>query len=175
MVKFLACLCAVAAAALVGRFPLAPLALGVALLCYAGLLIRFPTSWLLLIPALLPVLVLAPWTGWHYIDEFDSFVLVTLAVGLWRLPGNPSQTRSSSIAWLALAGFCASFLLSAVYGAMPFAPPDANALGNPYSPYAGLAMAKAMVATTLAVSRPTRRSSRPRQSEEKEKPLSSRP
>ena len=145
MVKFLACLCAVAAAALVGRFPLAPLALGVALLCYAGLLIRFPTSWLLLIPALLPVLVLAPWTGWHYIDEFDSFVLVTLAVGLWRLPGNPSQTRSSSIAWLALAGFCASFLLSAVYGAMPFAPPDANALGNPYSPYAGLAMAKAMV------------------------------
>ncbi|MCB2006561.1 MAG: VanZ family protein [Rhodoferax sp.] len=146
VVKFLACLCAVAAAALVSHYPLAPLALGAALLCYAGLLIRFPTIWLLVIPALLPVLDLAPWTGWHYIDEFDAFVLVTLAVGLWRLPGKPSHTGSSSmIAWLALAGFCASFLLSAVYGAMPFAQPDANALGNPYSPYSGLSMAKAMV------------------------------
>ena len=35
-------------------------------------------------PAVLPVLSLAPWTGWRVVDEFDLCVLAVIAAGCWR-------------------------------------------------------------------------------------------
>ncbi|NML15626.1 hypothetical protein [Azohydromonas caseinilytica] len=59
--------------------PLSPWAACVLFGAWAALSWRFPTAWLALLPALLPVASLAPWTGWVALDEFDLLVLATAA------------------------------------------------------------------------------------------------
>ena len=51
-----------------------------ALCAYAVLLWFRPTCWLLVVPAALPVLDFAPWTGRLIFDEFDLMIMLTLAV-----------------------------------------------------------------------------------------------
>jgi hypothetical protein len=100
---------------------------------------------LLAVPALLPVLDLAPWTGRFFFDEFDGLVLATLAVGLWRAAGRPLTAAPGRWFWLLAAGFTASYLASAVVGVLPLQPWDANALASHYSHYAALRLAKGLV------------------------------
>ena len=81
------------------EFPRFQVALGAALLLYLVLLLVFRHAWLVAIPALLPVLDLAPWTGRFYFDESDLFLLVTLGAALLHrrdpqrgpLPGAPGD------------------------------------------------------------------------------------
>ena len=143
---------AIAACALAATYPMGQIPLGIALLAYGAILTRYPTAWLLVVPALLPVLDLAPWTGRYFIDEFDGVVLVTLVVGLWRAAGQPLAASSARGFWLLVAGFAVSFLVSAAIGLLPMQPWDANALASPYSHYASLRAAKGLVfAAGLAV------------------------
>jgi hypothetical protein len=65
--------------------PLHPLAVAVALCAWMAIQLRFPDAWLLVLPAALPVLNFAPWTGWLILDEFDVAVLGSLAAGWVRL------------------------------------------------------------------------------------------
>jgi len=51
---------------------------------YGAVLLIYPGSWLLILPALLPVLDLAPWSGRLLWSEFDLFVLLTVSAGLWQ-------------------------------------------------------------------------------------------
>lgn len=112
----LALACGVAGAWLTAQHVLAPgLALG---LWVAWLLValRWPHAWLVVVPAALPVLGLAPWTGWGLLDEFDLLVLAALAAGHLRLalwPGPPvidaaqagpwrRAQRLAALLWLAL-------------------------------------------------------------------------
>src|SRR5207253_649519 len=43
---------------------------------------RSPSLWLFVVPATLPVLNFAPWTGWITFDESDLLLLGTVAGGL---------------------------------------------------------------------------------------------
>lgn len=61
-------------------FPIANVTLALCLGVYALVLLIFPHCWLLILPALLPVLDLTPWTGKELISEFDLFVLITASV-----------------------------------------------------------------------------------------------
>src|SRR5471032_1739027 len=70
-----------------------------ALLIYGAVLWRWPASWLLLVPAVLPWLDLAPWSGWFYLEEIDLVLLATAVVGYWRLGG---QAPVASLPPLAL-------------------------------------------------------------------------
>ncbi len=64
--------------------PVAPTVLSVALLLVAaGVAWRPAAAWFLL-PALLPVMNFAPWTGWVLIDESDLLVLACLGGGFAR-------------------------------------------------------------------------------------------
>ena len=74
---------AAAAAALfiAAHHPLWPLALSALLAVWAVLAYRWPRAWLLALPALLPGLNFAPWTGWIGVDELDLFILATVAAG----------------------------------------------------------------------------------------------
>jgi hypothetical protein len=63
-----------------------PRALSITLLGYGLVLWRWPGLWLAVIPAVLPVVDLAPWTGWTPIGEPDLFVLVTIGVLALRAP-----------------------------------------------------------------------------------------
>lgn len=53
-----------------------------------------PRFWLLALPALLPVLAFAPWTGWTGIEETDLLVLAVLAGGYARFAGPPDAAMA---------------------------------------------------------------------------------
>lgn len=136
--------CACALLTLVVTYPFARLQLAFALAVYAVFLVRYPMAWLLILPALLPVLDLAPWTGRYFFDEFDGFVLVTLFIGMWRDAGKPLASTRSDL-WLVVFGFVVSAFVSAVIGLLPLQPVDANAFASPYSHYSALRFFKAIL------------------------------
>ena len=87
--RLLVALAALAAAvSLAIHHPLWPVPLIVAVCGWALATFRRPGLWLMAVPALLPLLNFAPWSGWLIFDEFDLLLLATLAGGY---------------AWLALA------------------------------------------------------------------------
>ncbi|MDZ4124955.1 MAG: hypothetical protein U1E02_12370 [Hydrogenophaga sp.] len=83
-VLLLAALLGLAALGLSTQHPVAPVAVSVGLLM-AGLLVGWrPQAIWFLLPALLPVMSFAPWTGWILIDESDLLVMACLAGGFVR-------------------------------------------------------------------------------------------
>jgi hypothetical protein len=136
-------LCAGAVLAAAWSYPLGGAWLLGAALLYGALLWRRPQAWLVLLPAALPVLDLAPWTGRFYFDEFDCLLAATVAWRGWRAapPGAPATGTAASAAVLLLA---LSSLVSAAVGAWPFPPPGLNGFSHYYSPYNGLRMAKGL-------------------------------
>jgi len=137
--------CAIAVAALVADYPVGQIALALALLVYAAILTRFPTAWLLVVPALLPVMDFAPWTGRFFFDEFDALVLTTLAVGLWRAAGRPLASSVGLGFWLLALAFSLSFLASALIELLPLQTFDVNSLASHYSHYSALRLVKGLV------------------------------
>ena len=127
------------------RYPLHAAWLCFALIIYAVLLWRWPSLWLLVLPALLPVLNFAPWTGWFFFDAFDLFVLVTIAVGLLRAPAANPEFVMPRLAVFLVALLAISFLISLVIGLFPLSPLDANAFFNYMSHYNALRVAKGFV------------------------------
>ncbi len=125
------------------RFPFAPLLLSVGLIIYGAILYRYPLAWLLVLPALLPVLDLAPWSGWFFFDELDFVVLLTVAAGLWRNEARPRESRALGV-WLSCAiGLLAlSYVISLWIGLLPLSPWDANAFSSYYSHYNSARMSK---------------------------------
>ncbi|HCZ14988.1 MAG TPA: hypothetical protein DHV85_10405, partial [Candidatus Accumulibacter sp.] len=55
--------------------PLWPLPLTVTFLAWSTAVFLRPAIWPLVLPALLPVAGLAPWTGWIVVEEFDLLAL----------------------------------------------------------------------------------------------------
>jgi hypothetical protein len=77
-----------------------------------------PHAWLVVLPALLPVLALAPWSGWIVFEEWDLLVLAIAAAGYARmagsagLPKRPHPDRPSPLVLLVLLLMAASLLVS---------------------------------------------------------------
>ncbi len=125
------------------HYPLNPFMLGLALLVYAVILWRNPESWLFFIPAILPIANFSIYSGWLFFEELDLFVLVTVAVGYWRLmPKKPVYGFSSPVLLLLLA---VSYGVSAYVGVMPLQKLDANAFSNYFSHYNSLRILKPFV------------------------------
>lgn len=122
-------------------FPRWPVLLGVGLTLYAVLLWFRPLAWLVAVPAALPLLDLAPWSGRYFLDEFDLLMAVTLAVLLLRRPAAaPRPPPLSRLALMGLFGF--SVLAALAVGLLPLAPVDANAYSSYWSSYNALRVAK---------------------------------
>lgn len=122
-------------------FPLAPWPLALAATLYVALLWWKPEAWLLLLPLALPLLDLAPWSGRLLYDEFDLFMLLTLAAGLWR-HRTGARIRVEPAFLLATGLFSLSYLISAGIGLLPPGPFDGNALNGYWSGYNSLRLAK---------------------------------
>ncbi|MDN2700742.1 hypothetical protein O0881_01900 [Janthinobacterium sp. SUN100] len=112
---------------------------------YFLLLCWRPACWLFCVPALLPVLDLAPWTGWFFLEEIDVLLLLTVACGYWRLggPSQPAAARLSPAARLCLLLCSLAWLAALLRGVLPLAPLDLNAWDNYLSPYNSLRLSKA--------------------------------
>lgn len=129
----------------VHAYPLNSLLLGGGLGVYAAILWFRPYAWLLLLPALLPVLDLGPWSGWIFFNEFDFVVLTTIAVCYIRI-GAASRFFSASKTTIVLVLMLAlSYLASLVIGLFPLQPLDGNAFSNYLSHYNSLRVAKGFV------------------------------
>lgn len=98
--------------------PLAPAWVLAACLLAAALSAGVAHVWLLLLPGLLPVVDLAPWTGWLSFEEFDILVLATAAGTYlrqgWRRESQPG--RQSLALWLLAGGFIVSAGIALVRG-----------------------------------------------------------
>ncbi len=116
--------------------------LAIALVAYAVLLWRFPFAWLFVLPAVLPVVNLAMWSGRFFFDEFDFFVLTTLAVNYWRPNAGRVFLRLDGKQYILLYLLAISFAISTVLVLVPFPPIDANAFSSYLSPYNSLRIGK---------------------------------
>jgi hypothetical protein len=132
-----ACLAAIASA-----YPANKAALGAAVAVVGALVWWRPALWLLIVPALLPVLDLAPWTGWFFIDELDLLLLTCAAVGYWRVGAGHRQARLPKISLFLLVLVTLSFGASALVGLMPFEALSANTLSDYMSHYNSLRVFK---------------------------------
>ncbi|MBK8891607.1 MAG: VanZ family protein [Dechloromonas sp.] len=72
-------------------FPTQPMLLSLFLLISAATIWRRPALIICIIPAALPILDLAPWSGRFFFDEFDLLILISLAIGYTRLPPIPKK------------------------------------------------------------------------------------
>ena len=137
-VGLLAC---VAAALL--RFPIHAGWLALALGGYGCLLWFRPLSWLAGLPVAIAAFDFAPYSGWFFLDEFDFFVLVTLAVLVVRQ--RPSSHDFAPLTWTTGVAI-AALILSHAIGVNAFdllrQPITDNSFNTYYSPFNALRVVK---------------------------------
>lgn len=136
------------------RFPsFAGLLLPLLVLCAVAVWWR-PLLALALVPAALPVLDLAPWTGRIFIDEFDLLLATCLAVALCRTPSaSPRRAPGVLTALFLLLGLSlvASTLRALWPVLVPPAMPGPDAFTNFFSPWAALRIVKGAAWAVLFV------------------------
>ena len=133
------------------NYPIGALILLIAVLVYGAVVFFYPVAWLVVLPLMLPLIDLAPWTGRFFLDEFDIFVAMTLAVSWWKdrhLPYAAGFTLTGK--WL-LGLFAASTVISVCLGAAPLPAIDANAFSSYLSHYNALRVAKGFFWALLLV------------------------
>lgn len=112
---------------------------------YSLILARYPHAWLVAVPAALPALDLAPWTGRFYFDEFDLVMLTTLAMAIWHGRQRCEPVRFSRPFVFSAVFFFFLYGLSLAIGSFPLSPLDANAFASYWSSFNGLRVAKGFV------------------------------
>lgn len=70
---------------LAAHYPLAPALTTIVFVACCVAFFRWPDLWLLLLPAILPMIGFAPWTGWISFEELDILVLGASAGGYANL------------------------------------------------------------------------------------------
>jgi VanZ family protein len=137
-----------AAGVATAAYPLAPWALAAALALYAGALWRWPSLWLAVVPAALPALDLAPWTGWTDLGEADLVALVTIGILSLRAPPQAEDFRLRGFAAVAVAMAVVSCVAGLALGLT--APAAAGGTDNPYlNPLNALRIAKGFATALL--------------------------
>lgn len=127
------------------HYPLARLEISLGLLLYGLLLNFYPSSWLVVIPGLLPILDLAPWTGWFFFDEFDFLIVATLVISLWQKRAGDALSQLPKSFLFIVIILILSYAVSLWIGLFPLDPLDSNAFSNYYSHYHSLRVAKGFI------------------------------
>ena len=125
------------------HYPLKPILLALCVTAYCYWSFQKPLIGFFVLPALLPILDLAPWSGRFYFDEFDVFILATLMVLLIRPvveSGNRQRFKISN--FIVIGFFLLTLGISSLIGLLPLPELDANAFSNYYSNYNALRVAK---------------------------------
>lgn len=94
--------------------------LGGFLLVYGALLYRWPLLWLAVLPACVPLLQLAHWSGRLFLEDLDIVFVFTLASLLWQVPASHRQTRLPFAIHLVTLALLLSYLASLAIGLMPW-------------------------------------------------------
>lgn len=131
------------------NYPIGAIWLGLFLVGYATLLLYFPFAWLIVLPALLPIMDFAPYTGRFFFDEFDLVILTTLAFYFWQKPKLPNRSLLSASTILVLITFSILYVVSLLIGLFPLTEWNANAFNNYYSHYNALRVGKGFIWSLL--------------------------
>jgi len=123
-------------------FPAFALGLCLTLCLYAATLIWRWNTWLILLPALLPLLYLTPHSGRIFFDEFDLLLMMTVAAGLWQGRLTVARATLAPSSRLVLALFILCYGLGIYRGLGNWEALDFNALANYYSPINALRVGK---------------------------------
>lgn len=126
-------------------YPLGPSLMASAILLYVLALWRWPSAWMICVPAMLPVLDLAPWTGRFFFDEFDCLIAATLAFELVRSLHRPKQTSLGPMPSMLLVCIALSALISVVIGMSPLMSIDVNSFNNYFSSFNALRVTKGLI------------------------------
>lgn len=99
------------------HYPLAPNVMTFVMLLFLVAQVAYPNLWLLTLPALLPVVGFAPWTGWITFEELDILILAVAAGGYARLawPGRGGGVQSRAVGGWLLAGLFALATAVSIY------------------------------------------------------------
>ncbi|MCM2283279.1 MAG: hypothetical protein NDI81_00755 [Desulfobacula sp.] len=65
-------------------FPVLKSFLIFSLVGYSMILLKFPRFWIFFLPAFLPLVNTAPWSGHVLYEEFDLFILATISIACWK-------------------------------------------------------------------------------------------
>lgn len=122
-------------------FPVAPWLLSIGLGVYGLALWWRPRLLWLVVPAALPLLDLAPWSGRYFFDEFDFLLLLSIGVGYARI--GPLRERTEDQSWrLVLALVVLAYGTATLRGLLPWQGLDANTFSHYYSSFNALRIAK---------------------------------
>ena len=135
-------LAVVAAAFWLASFPVYAGVLAVFLMGVMFFAWRWPVLLVALLPATLPLLDLAPWSGRFYLDEFDVFLALSLALGYARVAPAPRGYDRDALFQGIIALVALSYIIGTLRGLLPWQGLDVNSLTNYYSPYNALRIAK---------------------------------
>lgn len=94
---FTAFACAAVGTVLAWHYPIAYYLVVAVFVTWIACCFRWPLAWLAVIPALLPVLGFATWTGWFAFEELDLLLLGAAAGGYARLAWGIGSLRGARI------------------------------------------------------------------------------
>jgi VanZ family protein len=101
-----------------------------------------PVLAIAIIPAAMPVLDLAPWTGRFFLDAFDLLSAVCLAIAFVRTRPESAGARRPNLLTLAFLVLGLSFGVSTLRALWPLQPLDGNSFASYDSPYNALRIVK---------------------------------
>ena len=130
----------------VWAYPMAGTGLPLILMACAGLLWWRSSLWLPLLLASLPVLDLAPHTGWFFLEEIDLLLLLAAGFAYWYMPAASAELQRWP--WLYQLGLLLLGVALAVglwRGLQPLPAIDANTFNNYLSPANALRVGKAWI------------------------------
>ncbi len=122
-------------------FPTQALPLGMLYAICVAAVWRQPAWIFAIVPAALPMLDLAHWSGRFYLDEFDLLVALCLAIGFARVPAARGRSRDPLLTGTVLL-LGAAYAIGTARGLWQAGLPDANAFNNYFSPYEALRIVK---------------------------------
>lgn len=132
-------------AAFLWRFPVGQVWLTVGFAVYGLFLLKTPRIWMIVVPAAMPILDLAMFSGWYFFDEFDALVLLTVAILLWRRPLERDDFRFGRPLAVALSILVVSSGVSTAMAFSAWPAIDGNSFASYYSPFNAARVAKGVV------------------------------
>jgi hypothetical protein len=99
-------------------FPIGKVYLLVALTFYVGLLYFKPFSWLIILPLITVGLSLTPWSGRFIANEHDLFVLLTIAMGLFRARTISKGPQGNMRLAIIFSAYCLFSLINVEFSAI---------------------------------------------------------
>jgi len=112
---------------------------------YGLVLWRWPWAWIGLLPAALPVLDLAPYSGRLLIDEFDLLILLSIAAGYWRIPIAHKIRAPGKLLQLAYGLLLVSGLIATAPGLLAFVEHPSATIDSSHSPLDALLIGKGVL------------------------------